>query len=245
MTFEARDLEKVVHVPSDEISTFEVVPTPEEAVARLIALYDAAIEAQRQALERFFAAGSPRRAEERAKFRYPELRVDLSRDRRPADQAARLCEVSGARAFTRRPSPSRPSSELPAGTTRLSGRRLRRDDRGRRQRSGNSLPLCVRAGRRAWVAAPIRLRSWRSSFRRHFSPRSAMRSPMEPGSFARDEPRPLSLFDAARTDYSLRRLVHYTGSRLAIRPAVDPAHQLSSLCRPVRALGGVGAGERE
>ena len=26
------------------------------------------------------------------------------------------------------------------------------------------------------------------------------------------EPRPLSLFDAARVDYSLRRLVHYTGS---------------------------------
>jgi AMP nucleosidase len=29
---------------------------------------------------------------------------------------------------------------------------------------------------------------------------------------AADEPRPLSLFDAVRVDYSLRRLVHYTGS---------------------------------
>ncbi len=27
-----------------------------------------------------------------------------------------------------------------------------------------------------------------------------------------DEPRPLALFDGVRTDYSLRRLVHYTGS---------------------------------
>ena len=30
--------------------------------------------------------------------------------------------------------------------------------------------------------------------------------------FHEDEPRPLALFDAARVDYSLRRLVHYTGS---------------------------------
>ena len=30
--------------------------------------------------------------------------------------------------------------------------------------------------------------------------------------FHENEPRPLALFDAARVDYSLRRLVHYTGS---------------------------------
>jgi AMP nucleosidase len=62
-------------VPVDEISLFETVPTPEEAVGRLIALYDRAIEAQRDALERFFSTRVAPTAEERAQFRYPELRV--------------------------------------------------------------------------------------------------------------------------------------------------------------------------
>ena len=62
--------------------------------------------------------------------------------------------------------------------------------------------------------------------------------------FHEDEPRPLSLFDAARVDYSLRRLVHYTGTDWRCDPALDPAHQLPPLCGPVRPLGGDGTGER-
>ncbi len=42
---------------------------------------------------------------------------------------------------------------------------------------------------------------------------------------APDESRPLALFDGPRVDYSLRRLVHYTGSDWRGIPAVDPAHQ--------------------
>ena len=41
----------------------------------------------------------------------------------------------------------------------------------------------------------------------------------------------------ARVDYSLRRLVHYTGCDWRNDAALGPAHQLSPLCRPVRALG--------
>ena len=49
--------------------------SPEEAVDRLEALHKAATDALREALERFFATGAPPTAEERALFRYPELRV--------------------------------------------------------------------------------------------------------------------------------------------------------------------------
>ena len=35
---------------------------------------------------------------------------------------------------------------------------------------------------------------------------------MGPVAIDEGEPRPLALFDAARIDYSLRRLVHYTGT---------------------------------
>ena len=63
-------------MPADQISTFQSVATPEEAVDRLIALHDSAIEAQRQALEHFFATGTAPTPLERSRFRYPELRLD-------------------------------------------------------------------------------------------------------------------------------------------------------------------------
>src|SRR5262249_51654795 len=52
--------------------------TPEAAVERLIALHDEAVEALRRALERFFATGVPPSSKERARFRYPELRLVYS-----------------------------------------------------------------------------------------------------------------------------------------------------------------------
>jgi hypothetical protein len=49
--------------------------TPEQAVDRLETLHGAASEALRSALERFIAGGAPPLPEERARFRYPELRL--------------------------------------------------------------------------------------------------------------------------------------------------------------------------
>ena len=49
--------------------------TPEAAVDRLIELHEEAVEALRQALERFFSKGIPPTSKERARFRYPELRL--------------------------------------------------------------------------------------------------------------------------------------------------------------------------
>ena len=49
---------------------------PEEAVDRLEALHASASNALRDALERYLATGLAPAPEERARFRYPELRLD-------------------------------------------------------------------------------------------------------------------------------------------------------------------------
>ena len=59
-----------------------------------------------------------------------------------------------------------------------------------------------------------------------------------------DGARPLALFDAPRTDYSLKRLEHYTGRAVERRAALDSVHQLSALCRRIRALGRGGVATR-
>ena len=51
-------------------------------------------------------------------------------------------------------------------------------------------------------------------------------------------PRPLSLFDGPRVDFSLARLRHYTGTPVRAHPALPAVHQLCPLCRRVRPLGG-------
>ena len=67
------------HAPSLQapalLTPFETVATPQEAVDRLIALHEAAMTAQRSALEAYFAKGTAPTEEERGRFRYPELRV--------------------------------------------------------------------------------------------------------------------------------------------------------------------------
>ncbi len=51
-------------------------------------------------------------------------------------------------------------------------------------------------------------------------------------------PRPLSLFDGPRVDFSLARLRHYTGTPVRAHPALPAVHQLYPLRRRVRPLGG-------
>jgi len=69
-------------LPGDQHAEFTVVSTradhpltPAEAVDRLEALHGAAADAVRAALERFVSIGVPPTADERARFRYPELKV--------------------------------------------------------------------------------------------------------------------------------------------------------------------------
>ena len=69
---------------------FERVATPNEAVERLIRLYDEATQALHGAVERFLKDGEPPSAATRALFRYPELRLTYA----PSGPA-----LSSARAF--------------------------------------------------------------------------------------------------------------------------------------------------
>ena len=53
----------------------EATLSPDQAVDRLEVLHAEAVQAQRDALARFAAGGPPPNAEERGRFRYPELRL--------------------------------------------------------------------------------------------------------------------------------------------------------------------------
>ncbi|KAB0267046.1 AMP nucleosidase [Microvirga brassicacearum] len=198
-------------MPADEISTFETAPSPEEAVARLIVLYDAAIDAQRHALERFFATQVAPTAEERAKFRYPELRVIYRATSVPPIKQRAYAKFQGPGVYaTTITQPAFFRNYLleqlnylvsDYGATiqvGVSDQEIpypyvfeRGDELGRGAHSAAELAQFFPTPLLAKVGDEIADGTWE---------------------FREGEPRPLSLFDAARTDYSLRRLVHYTGS---------------------------------
>ena len=197
--------------PSSETvrGPFERVQTPDEAVDRLTQLYDEATQALRAAVERFLKEGEPPSAATRSLFRYPELRLTYKPNGAGAAQCAGLREVQRTRRL-------HDDGHAAAGVPRLSARAaraarlgIRRTDRGRRRRPGNSLPLCDRERRRADAR-----RRGRGGLARYFpSPSLAtIGDETADGEFVHGDERPLALFDAPRVDYSLRRLVHYTGS---------------------------------
>jgi AMP nucleosidase len=185
--------------------------TPEQAVDRLEELHAAASIALREALARFTESGAVPTAEERSRFRYPELAVDW--------------QPAGAVRFTRRAwakfqAPGRyittvtqprffrqylleqlrPLSEEFGATIEVgvSDQEIpypyifeRGDELGREAHSASELAQHFPTPLLAKVGDEIADGTW---------------------VFHENEVRPLALFDAARVDYSLRRLVHYTGS---------------------------------
>ncbi len=200
-----------VSVPADQIPAFRTVATPEEAVEALIHLYDGAIEAQREALEHFFSTRTAPTSGERARFRYPELRLVY--------RATSVPPVK-QRAFAKFQSPGVYATTItqPAffknylleqlnylvrdyGATievGVSDQEIpypyvfeRGDELGRGAHSAAELAQYFPTPLLAKVGDEIADGTWL---------------------FHEGDPRPLSLFDAARVDYSLRRLVHYTGS---------------------------------
>ena len=188
--------------------------TPAAAVDRLEELYaEATAGARRRARPLSRAPASRRRPSTRASFRYPLLRVIYRDTAGPRPRNRR------AFAKLQRPGVYETTITHPGAFRRylleqlapLHGR-VRRRDRGRRQQPGDPLPLRARARRRDRPRAASPPASSPAISRRRSSPPSATRSPTASGSMPEGEPRPLSLFDAARVDYSLRRLVHYTGS---------------------------------
>lgn len=185
--------------------------TPDQAVDRLELLHAEASGALREALARFTRTGIVPTAEERAAFRYPELRVDW--------------HPSGTVRFTRRawakfqtPGLYATTVTQPAFFRRYLLEQLRPlvDEFGAVLDVGVSdqeipYPFVTEAGDE-FVRSDLPV----SELARHF-PTPVLASvgdEIADGSwvFEKRRARPLSLFDALRVDFSLRRLIHYTGT---------------------------------
>jgi AMP nucleosidase len=197
----------------DDVSRngLEPVAAPEQAVERLEALHAAATGALRDALERFFATGVPPTAAERLRFRYPELRLTY----RPQGPIPAF-----KRAYAKFEGPGTYATTVthPMFFKGYLLEQLRPlvEDYGAAMEVGVSTqeipyPYVFERGdelARGSVSA--------ADLARHFPTPllSAVGDEVADGTWMefQAEPRPLALFDAVRVDYSLRRLVHYTGT---------------------------------
>ena len=187
------------------------VGTPEEAAERLDGLHAAAAGALREALERFFTSGVAPTAAERLRFRYPELRVTY-RPQGPIPiikRAYAKFEGGGTYATT---------ITQPGFFKEYLLEQLRPlvQDYGATIEVGigqQEIPYpYVFEGRDELAGDGITA----ADLARHFpAPLLAeVGDEIADGTWVGPQPelRPLALFDALRVDYSLRRLVHYTGT---------------------------------
>jgi AMP nucleosidase len=185
--------------------------TPEATVDRLEAIYAASCAALSRALDRYLATGAPPTLEERAAFRYPLLRV--------------VCHEIGAAARTRR---AFAKFQQPGvyETTVTHPRHFRS------YLLEQLVPLVKEYGAETEVALSNREIPYPFVLERveeiakggmtaielaRYFPTPLLRlvgDEVADGQWAVAEgaPRPLALFDAVRVDFSLHRLVHYTGS---------------------------------
>ncbi|WP_410017156.1 AMP nucleosidase [Pseudomonas sp. 5P_3.1_Bac2] len=190
---------------------FKQVHSAEQAVDQLIELYQQATQALRQALKRYLAERERPTAEQQLMFRYPELRLRYAcLEEVPASvRAYAKVQVPGTysvtvthpQAFRKylleqlRPLLSDFTVQLEVG---LSQQNI-------------PYPYVVEQGDELGgkgVTAAELARVFPST------DLSAASDGTADGLFDWEniDPLPLALFDAARTDFSLRRLVHYTGS---------------------------------
>ena len=202
---------------AEELRPTETMNSAEEAVERLAGLHDGAVAALREALARFLDEGIEPDLATRLQFRYPELRVTYA----PAGAMPRV-----ARATAKFQGPgtyvttvTQPHSFAPYLLEQL--RPLVRDYGATLEvgLSGQEIPYPYVVEPGADLA-----RSGRSSadLARFFPTPllSAVGDEIADGLWSGpDDVKPLALFDAVRVDFSLRRLVHYTGSDwTAIQP---------------------------
>jgi AMP nucleosidase len=185
--------------------------TPEQAVDRLESLHAAASGALRQALARFTESGAIPTPAERSMFRYPELRVDW--------------QPAGAVRFTRRawakfqaPGVYSTTVTQPAFFRRYLLEQLRPLVAEFGATIGVDVsnqeipyPFVTEAGDE-FIHGDLSV----TELARYFpTPVLAnVGDEIADGSwvFEQRESRPLALFDAMRVDFSLRRLIHYTGT---------------------------------
>jgi AMP nucleosidase len=185
--------------------------TPEQAVDRLIALHIDAVDALKEALDRFFTRRRPPLPKERQRFRYPELRLTYE---------GLTPQPALSRAYAKFQGPGIYSTTITQPTAfkdylleQLT--HLARD---------YGAVIEVEPGE-AEIPYPYVLEhsadlsgdgSSALELAQHFpTPKlNAVGDEIADGVWDHrpGDPLPLALFDAVRTDYSLKRLVHYTGS---------------------------------
>ena len=185
--------------------------TPEAAVDQLTTFYDQAALSLKAGLNRYFQTRIPPTAEERRGYCYPELSVTYAADGVQPSLARSYAKFQGpgtyASTFTQ------PAAFRNNILTQL--KHLVAD---------YGATIAVRPGK-IEIPYPYVLEQGDELGREGFSAAelalhfpvahlSAVGDEIADGTWEQDEnaPRPLTLFDAVRTDYSLKRLVHYTGS---------------------------------
>lgn len=190
---------------------FQSVRTPEEALDRLEMLYAAAVASLRQALNLYLATKEPPDEVTRAKFRYPELRVTWQPSRSAPTNRRAYAKFAAPGIYT---------------TTITHPREFRGYllDQLRPLVADYDASIEIGTGPQE-IPYPYVLDGGDELARgevtaaelaRYFPVPllSSVGDEIADGSYdiVDGEPRPLGLFDAVRVDYSLRRLVHYTGT---------------------------------
>jgi AMP nucleosidase len=185
--------------------------TPAEAVDRLEFLHERAVKALIAAIRRYAEEGTPPSMDERALFRYPELRVTYL----PSAPAPRLARAFGQLTWPGEYAVSitQPKYFRPYLIEQL---KLLVDDYGAElsvRVSDSEIPYSFvldAAGAAAFENVPA------EELARYFpSPRlTQVGDAVVDGLRIErlDGARPLALFDAPRIDYSLKRIQHYTGA---------------------------------
>ena len=197
---------------TEELRPIETMTSPEAAVDRLSHLHAGAVEALRAALARYLEDGTPPDHATRLGFRYPELRLSYQPD-------GAMPRIKRATAKFQAPGVYATTVTQPDYFRHYLLEQLRPlvRDYGAAIEVGTSgqeipYPYVVEPG------ADLARRGVTSvDLARHFPVPllSTVGDEIADGLWAQgpaDEPRPLALFDAVRIDFSLRRLVHYTGS---------------------------------
>src|ERR1700722_16154276 len=189
---------------------FERVATPNEAVDRLVRLYSEATPALHGAVDRFLKDGETPSAATRALFGYPELRLSYAPNGAAPSSARAFAKFSEAGLYT---------------TTVTQPADFRAYLLEQLEPLGTECGATIEVGVSAQeIPSPYVIESGDELTRgggadaaelARFFPVPSLATigdETADGEFDFGPERPLALFDAPRVDYSLRRLVHYTGS---------------------------------
>jgi AMP nucleosidase len=190
---------------------YETVATAEQAVDRLQEQYEAAVAAIRRALDTYFTDKTPPTPEQRARFCYPELRVTYEPHKLPPRSRRAYARFAAPGVYaTTITHPAEFRAYLIDQVTSLIRDYEAVVEVGQSEQE-IPYPYALQGGdelARGGVTA--------AELAQHFPTPllSVIGDEIADGTYdlTGPEPRPLSLFDAVRTDYSLRRIVHYTGT---------------------------------